>query len=240
METFRSKVGRGKMWLSRVSRALSASVWTLACIQKALGSHWRELRKRVTCFGWPSGCHMGVALLKQEAEAGRTERRPHLRRDGEKNGLWGLSDVGRVYAAPSRVCRPDVELLEVLLINSTQERGQRDGVALGEGSRNDVCPECVDFGKRTLIKEYQTWTDPLLLKSWGKGPQRSKWVIQGHTTSLLNWLESGLLTANHLLAVTLEEESLSWETAFIPGGRFWGLAALGLGCTGQCLGEGQG
>lgn len=54
------------------------------------------------------------------------------------------------------MCSPDVELLEVLLIKSTQERGQRDGVALGEGSRNDVCPECVDFGKRTLIKEYQT------------------------------------------------------------------------------------
>lgn len=47
-------------------------------------------------------------------------------------------------------CSPDVELLDVLIINSTQELGQGGGVAMGEGSTNDVCPECVDFGTRTL------------------------------------------------------------------------------------------
>lgn len=64
---------------SRVSRALSARVWALTCSLKALGSHRRVLSRGVTwselCFEWPSGSHVGVALLKQEAEAGRMERR---------------------------------------------------------------------------------------------------------------------------------------------------------------------
>lgn len=79
---------------NKVSRALSARIWTLVCILKALGSHWRVISRGVTwselCLGWPFGSHVGVALLKQEAEAeaeaGRMERRPglHWRRDREE------------------------------------------------------------------------------------------------------------------------------------------------------------
>lgn len=60
-------------------QGLAARVWALACILKALGSHRRVLSRGVTwselCSEWPSGSHVGVALLKQEAEAGRMERR---------------------------------------------------------------------------------------------------------------------------------------------------------------------
>lgn len=53
------------------------------------------------------------------------------------------------------MCSLHVELLEMPLINSTQERGTGWG-SIGGREKNDVHQECVDFGKRTLIKEYQT------------------------------------------------------------------------------------
>lgn len=85
---------------NRESRALSARIWTLACILKALGSHWRVASRVVTwselCFGWPSGSHVGVALLKQEAEteaeAGRMERRPGLHWGREREKRWPPED----------------------------------------------------------------------------------------------------------------------------------------------------
>lgn len=84
MGTLKFKVGGtgcdiGDVNRSRVSRTFSARVWTLACIIKALGSYWRVLSGAVTwsglCFEWPSGSHMVVALLKQDAEVGRMERK---------------------------------------------------------------------------------------------------------------------------------------------------------------------
>lgn len=84
MKTLKSKMGRTGYDLGAVSRALSSRV---------LGSHWRVLSRGVTqsglCFGWQEA----VALLKREAEAGRTERRRGLSwgRDGEKR--WSLKTV---------------------------------------------------------------------------------------------------------------------------------------------------
>lgn len=125
--------------MNRVSRALSARIWTLACILKALGSPWRVVSRGVTwselCFGWPSGSHVGGALLKQEAEteaeAGRRERRPGLHCGGERERKGGhlrtLRCRGGIYPTPSLVHSLGDELVLVYRTNSTLETGREAG-----------------------------------------------------------------------------------------------------------------